>query len=195
MNMTMMTPAPRWKVSYRERVVPELMQRWDLKNPYRVPQVTKVVINMSVNEAREDIKALDTALGELAAITGQRPQVRRAKKSISNFKLRAGMPIGLRVTLRGARMYEFLDRLTSMAIPRIRDFRGLTPSGFDGHGNFNLGLTEQHIFPEVDLEKSLKVRGMTVTVVTTAGTDERAREFLSVMGFPFRTDQKKAKGR
>src|SRR5262249_12355089 len=154
----------------------------------------KVIVNMGVNDAKEDIKSMDSASAELAAITGQKPQVRRAKKSISNFKLRQGMPIALRVTLRGARRYEFLDRFISTAIPRIRDFRGLNPRAFDGRGNYNLGLTEQHIFPEVNLEKSPKLRGFNVTIVTTAADDAQARELLALFGMPFKvpeTQQKK----
>jgi large subunit ribosomal protein L5 len=150
----------------------------------------KLILNMGVNEAKEDIKALDTATAELAAIAGQRPQVRRAKKSISNFKLREGMPIGLKVTLRGIRMYEFLDRLINASVPRIRDFRGLSPRAFDGRGNYNMGLNEQHIFPEVNLDKSPKVRGLNITFVTNAGNDERARELLTLFGVPFKTDDR-----
>src|SRR4051812_19219223 len=170
------TTAPRMKATYLETVVPEMIKRFGLKNPMEVPRLVKVVVNMGVNDAKEDIKSMDAASSELASITGQKPQVRRAKKSISNFKLRQGMPIALRVTLRGARMYEFLDRFINTAIPRIRDFRGLDPRAFDGQGNYNLGLNEQHIFPEVDLEKSPKLRGFNVTIVTTAGDDAKARE-------------------
>ena len=177
---------PRMKAAYHSSVIPEMVKRFNLENPMQVPRLVKVVVNMGVNDAKEDIKSIDSASAELAAITGQKPQVRRAKKSISNFKLRQGMPIGVRVTLRGTRMYEFLDRFINTAIPRIRDFRGLDPRAFDGRGNYNLGLTEQHIFPEVDLEKSPKLRGFNVTIVTDAGEDAKARELLTLFGMPFK---------
>src|SRR4051812_43983968 len=193
MSKTAAVPAPRMRAAYQEAVVPEMLKRFSLKNPMEVPRLVKVVVNMGVNDAKEDIKSIDSASAELGAITGQKPQVRRAKKSISNFKLRAGMPIGLRVTLRGTRMYEFLDRFINTAIPRIRDFRGLDPRAFDGRGNYNLGLTEQHIFPEVDLEKSPKLRGFNVTIVTTAGDDAKARELLSLFGMPFKNPENEAK--
>ncbi|MFN3966788.1 MAG: 50S ribosomal protein L5, partial [Endomicrobiia bacterium] len=151
---------PRLKEHYTKKVIPEMMKKFNLKNPFQVPKLVKIVINVGLSEAKENIKVLDIATNEIAAITGQRPQIRRAKKAISNFKIRKGMPIGLKVTLRGYRMYEFLDRLISIAIPRIRDFQGLSPKGFDGRGNYNLGLTEQYIFPEVDIDKSDKARGM-----------------------------------
>ena len=186
---------PRMKDVWQGKVIPEMVKRFALKNSMEVPRLVKVVINMGVNDAKEDIKSMDVATAELAAITGQKPQVRRAKKSISNFKLRQGMPIGLRVTLRGTRMYEFLDRFINTAIPRIRDFHGLDPRAFDGRGNYNLGLTEQHIFPEVELDKSPKVRGCNVTIVTTAGEDAKARELLTLFGMPFMSlvhDAKKA---
>lgn len=181
---------PRLKEHYQKIVVPGMMERFSLKNPYEVPRLLKLVVNMGVNEAKEDIKALDVATSELSAIVGQKPQVRRAKKSISNFKLRQGMPIGLRVTLRGMRMYEFLDRLINAAVPRIRDFRGLDPRAFDGRGNYNMGLSEQHIFPEVNLDKSPKVRGLNITFVTNAGNDERAREMLLLFGVPFKSNER-----
>lgn len=182
------SPGPRLRDRYQKIVIPEMMKRFGLKNPFQVPRLVKIIVNMGVNEAKEDIKALDQATAELSAVVGQRPQVRRAKKSISNFKLRAGMPIGLRVTLRGVRMYEFLDRLINASVPRIRDFRGLDPRAFDGRGNYNLGLTEQHIFPEVNLDKSPKVRGLNITFVTSAGTDERARNLLALFGVPFKNN-------
>jgi large subunit ribosomal protein L5 len=185
--------APRLKAAYLESVVPEMIKRFSLKNPMQVPRLVKVVVNMGVNDAKEDIKSMDSASADLGAITGQKPQVRRAKKSISNFKLRQGMPIGVRVTLRGTRMYEFLDRFINTAIPRIRDFRGLDPRAFDGRGNYNLGLTEQHIFPEVDMEKSPKLRGFNVTIVTTANEDATARELLTLFGMPFKTNEKELK--
>lgn len=183
---------PRMRQHYQSVVVPEMMKRLDLKNPYEVPRIRKVVVNMGVNEAKEDIKMLDVASHELSAICGQKPQVRRAKKSISNFKLREGMPIGIRVTLRGTRMYEFLDRLINAAVPRIRDFRGLDPRAFDGRGNYNMGLTEQHIFPEVQLDKSPKVRGLNITMVTDAGSDDKARELLTLFGIPFKLMERPA---
>ena len=188
--MTHKAYTPRLKEHYRTAVIPEMIKRFGLKNPYEVPRIVKLVVNMGVNEAKEDIKALDVATSELSLIVGQKPQVRRAKKSISNFKLREGMPIGLKVTLRGMRMYEFLDRLINAAVPRIRDFRGLDPRSFDGRGNYNMGLNEQHIFPEVNLDKSPKVRGLNITFVTNAGTDERARELLSLFGVPFKSNER-----
>ena len=184
---------PRMKAAYQSAVVPEMVKRFALKNPMQVPRLVKVIVNMGVNDAKEDIKSMDVASAELALITGQKPQVRRAKKSISNFKLRQGMPIGLRVTLRGTRMFEFLDRFINTAIPRIRDFRGLDPRAFDGRGNYNLGLTEQHIFPEVNLDKSPKLRGFNVTIVTTASEDAQARELLSLFGMPFKSPEKEVK--
>ncbi len=177
---------PRLKAHYEGAVVPELMKQFGVTNVMAVPKLAKIVVGVGLSEARENIKAVDSASEEIAAITGQKPVVRRAKKSISNFKLRAGMPIGIKVTLRGDRMYEFLDRLISTAIPRIRDFRGLEPRGFDGNGNYNLGLTEQHIFVEINLEKSDKVRGMNITVCTTSKKDEEAKALLEALGFPFK---------
>jgi len=190
--MTKKTYAPRLKEHYKNTVITEMMKRFGLKNPFQVPRLVKLVVNMGVNEAKEDIKALDVATSELSAIVGQKPQVRRAKKSISNFKLRMGMPIGLKVTLRGMRMYEFLDRLINAAVPRIRDFRGLDPRAFDGRGNYNMGLNEQHIFPEVNLDKSPKIRGLNITFVTNAGSDERARELLTLFGVPFKSKEREA---
>jgi large subunit ribosomal protein L5 len=181
-------PSPRLKEHYKNIVIPEMTKKFGLKNPFEVPRIMKLVVNMGVNEAKEDIKALDVATAELSAIVGQKPQVRRAKKSISNFKLREGMPIGLKVTLRGARMYEFMDRLINASVPRIRDFRGLDPRAFDGRGNYNMGLNEQHIFPEVQLDKSPKVRGLNITFITNAGSDERALELLRLFGMPFKTN-------
>jgi large subunit ribosomal protein L5 len=177
---------PRLKAAYQDVIVPEMMKKFSLENPYEVPRLKKIVVNMGVSDARENVKAIDVAAADLAAITGQKAQVRRSKKAISNFKLREGMPIGLRVTLRGARMWEFFDRLTAVAMPRIRDFRGIDPRGFDGQGNYNLGLTEQYVFPEINLDKSEKARGMNITFVTTAKKDEMAREFLTMMGMPFK---------
>ena len=188
--MTNKTIQPRMKDHYQNAVIPGMIERFGLKNPFEVPRIVKLIVNMGVNEAKEDIKALDVATAELSAIVGQKPQVRRAKKSISNFKLREGMPIGLKVSLRGVRMYEFLDRLINTAVPRIRDFRGLNPRAFDGRGNYNMGLDEQHIFPEVNLEKSPKVRGLNITFVTNAGSDERARELLTLFGVPFKANER-----
>ncbi|MDD5655766.1 MAG: 50S ribosomal protein L5 [Elusimicrobia bacterium] len=185
-------PVPRLKKRYLEEAVPELMQRFGLKNPLQCPRLVKIVVNVGVSEARDNIQVLDAIREELALITGQWPQLRRAHKSISNFKLRQGMPIGLRVTLRGDRMYEFLDRLISLSIPRLRDFRGLEPRGFDGTGNYNLGLREQMIFPEINVEKSIKQHGLNITFVTTAGRDELSLELLRALGMPFK--QAAAKG-
>jgi large subunit ribosomal protein L5 len=177
---------PRLKKEYAEKLVPMFMERHAFTNPFQVPRLVKVVVNIGVSEARDNIQMLDAAREELAMITGQWPQVRRATKSISNFKLREGMPIGVRVTIRGDRMWEFMDRLISTAVPRIRDFRGLEARGFDGNGNYNLGLREQLIFPEINVEKSPKQRGMNITVVTTAGNDDLGMELLRAMGMPFK---------
>lgn len=185
---------PRSKTAYQETVVPEMSKRHGFKNPFQVPRLRAIVVNIGVSEARDNIQALDAAKEDMALITGQQPSVRRAKKSISNFKLREGMPIGVKVTLRGDRMYEFFDRLVSVAIPRIRDFRGLNPGSFDGQGNYNLGLREQHIFPEISMEKSPKERGMNITLITDAREDGRALDLLSLMGMPFRLKDKKGKG-
>jgi len=182
---------PRLKTYYRQTVRPELLKQFGLTNLLAVPRLVKIVVNIGVSEAKENIKALDIAAEELAQITGQKPAVRRAKKSISNFKLRKNMPIGLMVTLRGDRMYEFFDRLVNIAMPRIRDFQGLsTHSGFDGRGNFNLGLKEQYIFPEVNIEKSDKARGMNITIVTTAKNNQECQALLAAMGMPFKKDHK-----
>ena len=162
---------PRMKTLYREAIVPAMMEKHGLKNLHQVPRLKKIVVNIGVSEARDNVQTLDNAREELAMITGQLPQVRKATKSISNFKLREGMPIGVRVTVRGDRMWEFLDRLITIAIPRIRDFRGLEPKGFDGSGNFNLGLKEQLIFPEVNSERVPKQRGMNISFVIDGGKD------------------------
>lgn len=177
---------PRLKKFYQESVVNELKKQFNLKNAHQIPKLSKVVINIGLSEAKDNIKVLDIASAELAAIAGQKPLVCRAKKSVSNFKLRQGMPIGIKVTLRNAMMYEFLDRFINVAIPRIRDFRGIDPNGFDGQGNFNLGLTEQYIFPEISVEKSDKARGMNITIVTTAEKDEQAKSLLEALGMPFK---------
>jgi large subunit ribosomal protein L5 len=177
---------PRLARHYQESVRAALVEKFKFKSPMQAPRFEKIVINMGVGDAIQDQKLLDAAVVELTQISGQRPAVRRARKSISNFKLREGVPIGCAVTLRGARMYEFYDRLISVAIPRIRDFRGLNPRSFDGRGNYTLGLTEQIIFPEINIEKVGKVRGMDVTIVTSARNDEEGRELLRLMNMPFR---------
>jgi len=177
---------PRLARHYLERVRAALVEKFKYKSAMQAPRFEKIVINMGVGDATQDQKLLDAAVVELTQIAGQRPAVRRAKKAISNFKLREGVPIGCAVTLRGARMYEFYDRLISVAVPRIRDFRGLNPRSFDGRGNYTLGLTEHIIFPEINIEKVGKVRGMDVTIVTSARTDEEGRELLRLMNMPFR---------
>ncbi len=176
---------PRLKVWYRREAVPRLMRELGLSNPMQVPRLEKVVINMGVGDALKDGRLLDAAVEDLATITGQKPIITKARRSVAGFKIREGMAIGVKVTLRGDRMWEFLDRLITVAIPRIRDFRGLDPRAFDGHGNYTLGLTEQLIFPEIDYDKVVKVRGMDVTIVTTAETDEEGRALLVALGFPF----------
>ncbi len=177
---------PRLLTKYREEIIPYLMKRFGYRNVMQVPRLEKIVVNMGVGEATQDPKILEKAVEDMTVITGQRPMITRARKSISNFKLRAGMAIGCKVTLRGWRMYEFLDRLISIAIPRIRDFRGLPDRSFDGRGCFSMGIREQVIFPEIDYDKVDRIRGMNITVVTTAETDEEAFELLSAFGMPFR---------
>jgi large subunit ribosomal protein L5 len=179
------TYIPRLKARYQNEVLPALQRELGMSNPMRVPRLEKIVVNTGVGEAIRDAKLLDAVLEDLATITGQKAAVTRARKSIANFKLRAGMPIGAKVTVRGNRMWEFLDRLLATALPRIRDFRGLNPDAFDGSGNFTLGVTEQLIFPEIDYDKVVKVRGMDITVVTTAEGDDEARALLRALGFPF----------
>ena len=178
-------PTPRLKTRYREEALPRLQRELGLANPMQVPRLEKVVINMGVGDALKDGRMLEAAVEDLQVITGQRPVITKARKSIAGFKLREGMPIGVKVTLRGDRMWEFVDRLVSISIPRIRDFRGLNPEAFDGRGNFTLGLTEQLIFPEIDYDKVAKVRGMDITVATTARNDEEGRALLVALGFPF----------
>ena len=178
-------PTPRLKVRYREELVPKLQGERALGNPMQVPRLEKIVVNMGVGEAVKDARMLDAALEDLQTITGQKPLITKARKSIAGFKLREGMAIGAKVTLRGDRMWEFLDRLIATALPRIRDFRGLDPNGFDGHGNYTMGVTEQLIFPEIDYDKVVKVRGMDITIVTTAKTDDEGRALLQALGFPF----------
>ncbi len=188
------TYVPRLKQRYEDELRSRLKDDLQLSSVMQVPRVTKVTLNMGVGEAKTDAKALDAAIDELTVIAGQRAQVRRAKKSIASFKVREGMPVGARVTLRGARMYEFLDRLASIALPRIRDFRGLSPSSLDGRGNFSLGVREQVIFPEIDYDKVASVRGFDVTITTTAKTDEHALALLTALGLPFvRTDSEEGR--
>jgi large subunit ribosomal protein L5 len=177
---------PRLKEHDEGNVLPELMKRFQYKNRMQAPRLEKIVVNMGVGDALVNIKFLDQAVAELATITGQKPAIRRSKKSIANFKLRAGQPIGCMVTLRGARMYEFYDRLVNVALPRIRDFRGVPSRSFDGQGNYTLGLSEQIIFPEINYDKVEKVRGMDITFVTSAHTDEEGQELLRLMNMPFR---------
>ena len=177
---------PRMRERFRSAVVPAMMKERGYRNPFQVPRLEKVVINMGVGEGKENAKVLDFATADLQAIAGQKPVITRAKKSIANFKLRENVPIGCKVTLRGPRMYEFLDRLVNVALPRVRDFKGVPPKGFDGRGNYNLGLREQIIFPEIVYDKVDKVRGMDITMVTTAGTDEEAKALLAQLGVPFR---------
>jgi large subunit ribosomal protein L5 len=178
-------PAARLRERYRQEILPQLQRELGLPGPMRVPRLEKIVVNMGVGEAVRDSKLLDAAVEDLATITGQRPVVTKARKSVAAFKLREGMSIGARVTLRGARMWEFLDRLLSTALPRIRDFRGLNPKSFDGHGNYSIGVTEQLIFPEIDYDKVASVRGMDITIVTTAVDDDEGRALLRALGFPF----------
>ena len=178
---------PRMKKKYNEEVVPALLKEFDYSNRMQVPRINKVIINIGMgSEARENAKSLDNAVGDIGQITGQKAVITRAKKSIAAFKLRTGMPIGVMVTLRGARMYDFLDKLFNVALARVRDFNGLSPSSFDGHGNFTLGLKEQLIFPEIDYDKIDKIRGMEVVVVTSAENDEEGRRLLQLLGAPFK---------
>ena len=179
-------PIPRLRVRYLKEVIPVLMKEFGYKNPNQVPRMMKIVINMGVKEGAVDIKILEAVSGDLALVTGQKPVVARAKKSIAAFKLRQGSPIGLKVTLRRARMYEFLDRLFNVAMPRIRDFRGYSDQSFDGTGNYTLGIHEQTIFPEVEFDKIKLVKGMNVTFVTTAKNKSEARKFLQLLGLPFK---------
>jgi len=177
---------PRLKTKYREEIVGKLQEQFTFENVMQVPGLTKIVVNMGVGEAARDSKLIDGAIKDLAAITGQKPQVTKARKSIAQFKLREGMPIGAHVTLRGDRMWEFLDRLLSLALPRIRDFRGLSPRQFDGNGNYTFGLTEQVMFHEINQDRIDRVRGMDITVVTTAKNDDEGRALLRQLGFPFK---------
>jgi large subunit ribosomal protein L5 len=182
------TYVPRLKQAYKGEVVRQMMERFGYTNPMAVPRLRKVVVNMGVGEANQNIKLLDAAADQLGTITGQKPVLRRAKKSIANFKLRKDMPIGCSVTLRGDRMWDFFDRLVSVALPRVRDFRGVPTKAFDGRGNYTLGLRDQLVFVEIDYAKVDKARGMNITMVTTARTDEEARNLLTLLGLPFRRD-------
>lgn len=177
----------RLKEKYIKEIIPDFMKRFGFKNVMQVPKLDKVVVNIGVGDAIQNIKLLDAAMQDLTLITGQKPGIRRAKKAISNFKLKAGMPIGCRVTLRKNRMYEFMDRLVNVAIPRIRDFRGTPSDSFDGRGNYTLGIKEQIIFPEIDYDKIEKIRGMNISIITTAKTDEMGYELLKALGMPFRS--------
>ncbi|WP_375486637.1 50S ribosomal protein L5 [uncultured Jatrophihabitans sp.] len=183
---TAATSIPRLKARYREEIAPALTEQFSFGNPMQVPGLTKIVVNMGVGQAAKDSKLMDGAVRDLTLITGQKPLVQRATKSIAQFKLREGMPIGAKVTLRGDRMWEFLDRLLSLALPRIRDFRGLSDRQFDGNGNYTFGLTEQSMFQEIDPDSIDRPRGMDITLVTTAGNDEEGRALLRALGFPFR---------
>ena len=179
---------PRFKTKYQETVAPALQEEFGYTNVMELPRITKVVVNMGLGEAAKDSKLVDSAIKDLTAITGQKPVVNRAKKSIAQFKLREGMPIGAHVTMRGDRMWEFLDRLVTLALPRIRDFRGLSDRHFDGNGNYTFGLTEQSMFHEIDQDRIDRVRGMDITFVTTATNDDEGRALLRHLGFPFRTN-------
>ena len=179
--------APRLKQLFNDKLLPELQKELGLKNVFQVPRLEKVVINMGLGEAIQNAKILDSATAELAAISGQQPVITKARKAIANFKLREEMPIGAMVTLRGTRMYEFLDRLLSVALPRVRDFKGVSDRSFDGRGNYSLGITEQIIFPEIDIDKIDKVKGMTISIVTTARTDNEGKALLRSLGMPFRS--------
>ena len=181
---------PRLKAKYKEEIVAQLEKELNIQNVNQVPKVVKIVVNMGCGEAAQDSKALDAAIADMRTITGQQPMVCRAKKSIAGFKIREGMPIGCKVTLRGDRMWEFMDRLLATALPRVRDFRGINPKSFDGRGNYSLGITEQLIFPEIDYDKIDRTRGLDITVVTTAPDDEQGYALLKALGFPFknRTD-------
>ena len=183
---TMEAPPPRLKVRYREQIAPALRQEHSFSNPMQIPRLTKIVINMGVGAAARDAKLIDGAVRDLTMISGQKPLVQKARKSIAQFKLRAGMPIGVKVTLRGDRMWEFLDRLLTLALPRIRDFRGLSPDQFDGNGNYTFGLNEQSVFHEINPDTIDRPRGMDITIVTTAATDDEGRALLRALGFPFK---------
>ena len=180
---------PRLNEQYETEIKSQLQEDLELSNVMQVPRLTKIVVNMGAGDAAADAKLIDGVVADLRTITGQQPKVNRARKSVSNFKLREGQAVGASVTLRGERMWEFFDRLIALAIPRIRDFRGLNPKGFDGRGSYSFGVTEQLIFPEIDYDKVMKIRGMDITLVTSAETDEQGRALLDAFGFPFRTQQ------
>ena len=175
----------RMQEKYKNEIAPALMEKFGYKSPMQIPKLEKIVVNIGMSDAKENPKVIEAAMNDLALITGQKPIVTKAKKSVANFKLREGMNIGCKVTLRAEKMYEFIDRLFSVALPRVRDFKGINPNSFDGRGNYSLGVKEQLIFPEIDYDKIDKIRGMDIIVVTTAKTDEEARELLSLMGAPF----------
>jgi large subunit ribosomal protein L5 len=179
-------PLPRLRQRYQDEIVPQLVKEYRYRNAMQVPRIEKVVINVGMGEAIANARAIDAAIADIRSITGQQPIVIKARKSVAAFRLREGMPIGIKVTLRGRRMYEFLDRLISVALPRIRDFRGIDPKAFDGHGNYNLGLREQLIFPEIDYDKIDKLRGLECCIVTSAQTDDEGRTLLANLGMPFR---------
>jgi large subunit ribosomal protein L5 len=183
-------PQARLKARYQEEILPRLMERFGYSTPMQAPRIEKVTVNMGVGDAKQDSKVLEAATEQLATITGQRPNIRRARKSIAQFKVREGMPVGVAVTLRGERSYEFLDRLMSIAIPRIRDFRGLNPRAFDGRGNYSLGVREQIIFPEIDYDDVDQVRGMDITITTSAQTDDESFALLEALGMPFARDSR-----
>jgi len=185
-----MSYIPRLKTKFKEEVVAKLMEQFQYKTNMQVPRIQKIVINQGVGEATGDKKLIDTAINELTTISGQKAVPTKAKKSVSNFKLREGMPIGAKVTLRNEKMYEFLDRLISLALPRVRDFKGINDKSFDGRGNYSMGVTEQIIFPEIDIDKINKVMGMDITIVTSAQTDKEALALLKEMGLPFRNQQR-----
>lgn len=187
--MSVATLAPRLLEKYRKQVIPQLMEKFNYKNKFQVPRLVKIVINMGVGQGAQDIKILEAAIGDLTTIAGQKPIITRAKKAIANFKIKKGSPIGCKVTLRGARMYEFFDRLVNIALPRIKDFRGLSPNSFDGDGNYAFGISEQTIFPEIEYDKVQKVQGMDIIIVTTAKTAEESRELLRLLGMPFRRQE------
>lgn len=178
--------SPSLKTRYQETIVPKLKEQFGYTNIHQVPKVIKITINRGLGEASQNAKALESSLSELATITGQKPVVTRAKKAIAGFKIREGMPVGVMVTLRSARMYAFLDRLINLSLPRIRDFRGISPNSFDGRGNYSLGIREQLIFPEIDYDRIDQIRGMDISIITTASTDEEGRALLKEMGMPFR---------
>ena len=177
---------PRLLTVYRDSIAPQLTKEFDYGNPMQVPRIAKVVVNIGIGEAKDSDKALDAAVGDVQTITGQKPQLVKARKSVAAFKLRAGQTVGIKTTLRGRRMWYFLDKLVNVALPRIRDFRGVSPDGFDGRGNYSLGLREQVVFPEIDYDKIDKLRGLEVSIVTTARTDDEARSLLTRLGMPFR---------